>query len=368
MSAVPAPKPVFLRGARAQKGRETMPGRFARRTKGFRAARFLAAVLMAALAAGPGGAASRHDEQRGEAFTDPQKTVPMTKEWAAKPIAYEKTTGRADIVISLEQDVYQTIMPLIDAYAKKTGLKIVTQEGTCGIAAGALARKTVDIGGFCCPPGMEDRFPGLRYHTLGIVGLAFFVHPENPVGDLLTEDLRDLYRGRMHRWSELKTADGRSGPDRTITAIGRLHCQLRPGHWRQLLDNEKLFSPRMQEVGTIPDMIARVAGQRDAVGWEVLSMVDKYKSKGRVKILSVDGHRPDDHEAIRDLRYPFYRTYNITTWEGAGIGNRKARELVDYLTRETEKLDPARFGFVSASRLRKAGWRFSGDELIGEPR
>lgn len=305
---------------------------------------------------------------RGEPFTDPKKHASMPEGWAEKQIVYEEGSDKADIVISLEQDVYQVILPLIREYASKTGLNIMVREGTCGIAAGMLARKSVDMGGFCCPPAQEDRFPGIRYHTLGIVGKAFFAHPENPIDNLTTNDLTDIYRGRVRNWSEIKMKGGRRGPDLTIKAIGRLHCLSRPGHWRLLLDRSDLFSPRMFEVGTIPDMISRVASGRSAIGWEVLSMVDKYKDKGRVKILSVDGFRPNDPEALAVLRYPFYRTYNITTWEGKGVASRKADELAEYLISASERLNPERYGFVPASRLRKAGWRFYGNELVGEPK
>jgi hypothetical protein len=65
----------------------------------------------------------------------------------------------------------------------------------------------------------------------------------------------------------------------------------------------------MFEVGSIPDMISQVAGSREAIGWEVLSMVEKYKDKGMVKILRIDGYSPNDYKALASLKYPFYRTY-----------------------------------------------------------
>lgn len=68
------------------------------------------------------------------------------------------------------------------------------------------------------------------------------------------------------------------------------------------------------------------------------------------------------------MQYPFYRTYTLTTWEGPGIENRRVLELVEYMKKEFDKLDPDRFGFVSARRLMKAGWKFNGDELVGEPK
>jgi ABC-type phosphate transport system substrate-binding protein len=230
-----------------------------------------------------------------------------------------------------------------------------------------LLKKTVDIGGFCCPAGKEDRLPGLKYHTLGIVSKAFFVHSDNPVDSLTVKQLTDIYRGKIYRWSEVKTSAGAPGPNLAIRAIARLHCQLRPGHWRLMLDNDKNFSPRLSEVGSIPDMVAQVGAHRDAIGWEVLSMVERYRNLGAVKTIKVNGLSPVDAEAVASHRYPYYRVYNITTWEGKGLENAKARKLVEYLMKEVEHLDPARFGFVSPDKLRKAGWKFSGDELSGEP-
>ena len=303
---------------------------------------------------------------KGPSFIDPGQTFEMPAEWVKKPIGYERWADKADVSVTLEQDVYQMILPLIQKYAKQQGLKIAVKEGTCGISAGMLARKAVDIGGFCCPPGRQDRLPGLSFHTLGIVAKAFLVHPENPVESISAVELRDIFQGKLYRWSELKTRNGKPGPQWVIRPIGRFHCPLRPGHWRLLLDNQDLFSPRLYEVGSMPDMIAQVSANKGAIGWEVLGMVGHYKNVGKVKPLRIDGYLPTDGNAIATKRYPFYRTYNITTWEGKGVENPRARALVDYLLKEVHSLGPE-FGFVPASKLSKAGWTFKGDELIGEP-
>ncbi len=315
-------------------------------------------------------AASAHESQTGlrdHAFTDPSRHFPMPDDWTTKPITYENGTGQADLVIVMDQDIYFTLLPIIEKFGKDNNIKIVVKEGTCGIAAGMLGRKSADMGGFCCPPGAEDRLPGLRFHTMGIVAKSFFVHPDNPVDRVSSSQLQKIYQGKIYNWSQLTTAQGRRGPDLKIKAVARLHCQRRPGHWRKLLDSDKDFSPRISEVGSIPDMIAQVAASKNAIGWEVLTMVEKNKDKGAVKPVSIDGFRPNDSSVLVSLKYPYYRTYNLTTWEGKGLENKHAGKLVDYMMREFDKLDPDRFGFVSASRLRKAGWKFSGNELIGEP-
>ena len=304
---------------------------------------------------------------RGEVFTDPSYIMPMPEQWIKKAITYEKEAGRADLLIVMDQDIYYTLLPIIQKFGRDNNLKIVVKEGTCGIAAGMLASKTADMGGFCCPAGKEDRLPGLRFHTMGIVAKAFFVNPENPVDNISTSQLRDIYRGKIYRWSELKTSKGTPGPDWKIKAISRLHCQKRPGHWRQLLDSDKKFGPRVFEVGSIPNMINEIAASRETIGWEVLTMQEKNKDIGKIKPISIDGYRPNDSRALASLKYPFYRTYNLTTWEGKGVKNPHAGKLVDYMIKEFEKLNSDKYGFVAVSRLKKAGWKFTGDELTGEP-
>jgi phosphate transport system substrate-binding protein len=341
-----------------------------KKTLRYRSILILRALLFLAFLAGAVAIAHDADQGlRGETFTDPSRQFPMPGDWIDKRIVYEREAERADadLAIVMDQDIYYTLLPIIRKFGKDNNLKIFVKEGTCGIAAGMLEKKSVDMGGFCCPPGAEDRLPGLHFHTMGIVATAFFVHPDNPVDNISSSQLRDIYRGKVVRWSEIKTASGVPGPNWTIKAIARLHCQKRPGHWRQLLETDKEFSPRLHEVGSIPDMIAQVASSRDAIGWEVLTMLDKYRSLGTVKPLRIDGFLPSDSAALADLRYPFYRTYSLSTWVGKQVENKHADQLVEYLKKEFEKLNADKFGFVSQARLRKAGWKFKGDELIGEP-
>lgn len=305
---------------------------------------------------------------RGQTFTNPSIISPMPDDWIKNPIKYEKMAERADLAIVMDQDIYYTLLPTIQKFGKDNKLKVVVKEGTCGIATGMLANKTTDMGGFCCPPGETDRLPGLKFHTMGIVAITFLVHPNNPVDNISTAQLRDIYRGKISRWSELQTKDGKPGPDLAIKTIGRLHCKQKPGHWRQLLDNEVEFSRKMFEVGSIPDMIAQVASSKDAIGWEVLTMVEKHQNLGKVKPLRIDGYQATDSEALKSLKYPFYRTYNLTTWESPATENKQALKLVPFMLKEFEKFNPDRYGFVSVNRLKKAGWKFNGNELVAEPK
>lgn len=305
------------------------------------------------------------DSLKGPSFTSPSRVQEMPAEWVKEPIRHAPEVGRVDLAVTLDQHLYPLFKEHIEKFAAQKGLKVSVSEGTCGITAGKLARKSVDMGGFCCPPGEIDRLPGLRFHTVGVMPVAVIVHPDNPMEDIKLEDARKLFGGKIYLWSELKDGRGRPGPNLKVRPIGRLHCKLRPGHWRLLLDNEDLFSPNLTEVGTIPDMISLVAKTPGAVGYEVPLMVERYAGKGRVKTLKLNGLLPAA-TSLAGGGYPVYRTLNLATWEGKGLENENARALVDYILKEAERLE-GKYGLVSASGLRKAGWKFKGDELVGEP-
>ncbi len=300
----------------------------------------------------------------GPPFSDPSHVESMPEDWQQKPL--QRPAG-FDLAITLDQHLYPALLPLIDDYAAQHHLSIAVQEGTCGISAGALMDRKADIAGFCCPAGSTDRLPGLRFHTIGIASLALITHPTNPLRNLSLEQVRGLFRGHLAYWDQLGIHLPNYPADTLVVAVGRLHCKTRPGHWRLLLSNEDKFSPRLLETSTIPDMISDVAGNPAAIGYEAIWMTRRFADKGKVNMLNVDGVSPLDDAALIAGRYPLYRTFNITTWDSGAAANGQADALVRYLMDNVEKIDP-RYGIVPATRLRQAGWKFHGEELIGEPR
>ncbi|MBF0179195.1 MAG: substrate-binding domain-containing protein [Magnetococcales bacterium] len=302
----------------------------------------------------------------GPAFSDPNQTVPMPEAWVKRGIEYdtEAKKAKADIAITLDQQIFLMLGKQIAEYGKQKGLDIVNQEGTCGISDGFVARKQVDLAGYCCAPDAKQRLPGLKHITLGIAAKVFITHPDNPVNDLTLEQIRKIYLGDYNRWSEIPGLQG--APNRPIHVVGRLHCKARPGHWRLLLDTDNLFTPRMKEVSSIPDMVSEVMAKRDSIGYETFTNILHYQKNPGPKFLRVEGQDPHDQAAIATLRYPIYRTFALTIWEDKAMRNPHVDGLVDFMLEEVEKLGPEH-GFVAVSRLREAGWRFHGEEVMGHP-
>jgi len=323
-------------------------------------------VLLLPLLMGVGTAvAVEHEHGAGHShvagFSDPNRLVQVPDGWEARPIKHLAKHRDADLVIALGQQSYPLFHELIPQYAKAHKLKIVVEQGTCGITSGRLLKKKVDVGAYCCPPGKNDRLPGLKFYSLGISPIALIVNPRNPLQNVSSKQAKQIFNGEVSHWSEIDP-----GNHQLIKPVGRLHCKTRPGHWRSLLKTEDDFSPRLFEVGVIPDMMSQVAHSASSIGWETPMMIDQHQKRGAVKMLNIDGHAPSDIDYVLTGKYPLYRSYTLTAWTTKSKMNDEAIKLIKYLREYVEQIHEE-INFIPVSRLRKAGWKFSGDELIGEP-
>jgi len=311
-----------------------------------------------------GHAYASGDPLRGQPFFDNRdKVVSMPADWVAKNIVHEKALRDADLVITLNQDTYPALKDEVDRYAKANGMKIVMHSGTCGTSAGKLMNKTINSGAFCCPPGDTDRLPGLEYHTIAITAVAVVVNGKNPQDNISLDEARDIFRGKLRHWQDLKTLNALNAP---IATTARLHCKARPGHWTLLLAKQEHFSPTLKEVGVIPDLVAKVAREHNAVSIETPFMVKEFSQPGEVKLLKIDGRSPTDVAYVASGKYPFYRTFNMTTWSQDSGKREQTLKLIHHLRDFIEK-DYQRYSLVPVSMLKAAGWKFAGDELVGEP-
>ncbi len=231
---------------------------------------------------------------------------------------------------------------------------------------GHAKKKSVDVGGFCCPPAVTDRLPGLRFHTLGISPIAILVHKESPIDNLTSAEVRNIFQGRLTHWDEVRGDPKSRAWNLLVQPVSRLHCKFRPGHWRLILDSKDDFSPDIVNVPTAPDMITQVARYPGAIGYEEIWNISRYKQKGSVKFIKIDGNSPLDSEAILSGKYPFYRVHNLTTWSGEGVSHPAVIDLIRFLLGRADRIDPDSV-LIPPGLLRRSGWRFRDDELVGEP-
>lgn len=132
--------------------------------------------------------------------------------------------------------------------------------------------------------------------------LVFFVHKDNPVTQLGLDQVRDIYAGKIARWSEVGGLDVeplvfQSGNSRNRRALAELVMRgqetaplLREEFWD---DDEGRFVSRTAEYRNRPE----------AIGVGFLWQVVRQFSPDEIHILSIDGVPPTP-ETIRSGRYP----------------------------------------------------------------
>ena len=203
-------------------------------------------------------AAESHTESlQGPTFLDHTYIKPMKQEWVDKRVTYDEKNQEADLVLSLGQQTYPALHKLVEEIAERRGINVKIEQGSCGKTAKKIKRKEINIGAYCCPPMKGDRLPGLEFHTVGIAAIGFVTHTSNPLKNISSVEAQNIFRGEYVAWSEVPAAQEIDFTAGAIQPVVRLHCKKRPGHWRHLLKNEDLMSPRLFEVGVIPDKIGR---------------------------------------------------------------------------------------------------------------
>jgi len=296
-------------------------------------------------------------------FSDSNLSIKMhNSHWNKQAITYSKKYKDADLSISLDQQQYPYLLPIIQQFSLQKNKTIAVSDGTCGVSAGKLRRKEIDMGGFCCPPSQFDRLPGLKFHTLGIASLALMANKDVPVKNISIDQAKKIFSGDISSWAEVSQNKANI---LAISPIVRLHCDKRPGHWKLIIPNKTDFSNNALKVGSIPSMLKRTSKVSGAVGYETLWAIDQYKDKEPVKLIKINDIDPKDSIALAKGEYPFYRTFSITTW--GEEAKPLAKELIAYLIQNINTTNSKEHTLVGVDKLKQNGWKFNGDELIAEP-
>jgi phosphate transport system substrate-binding protein len=155
---------------------------------------------------------------------------------------------------------------------------------------------------------------------------VFFVHADNPVDALTSEQIRGIYTKRIVNWKEV------GGRDEKILAFQRpegsgsqtaLELKVMPG--------EKPATPLREEfasgMGGVIQQVAAYKNSREAIGYSFRVFATAMNPEGTIKLLKVDGVAPT-REAIRSGAYPYTVELYAAT---AGTTNPQVPGFLDWL-------------------------------------
>ena len=121
---------------------------------------------------------------------------------------------------------------------------------------------------------------------MAIDGIAVITHTSNTVSDLTSQQLTDIYTGKITNWKDL------GGADEAIVVLGREAGSGTRGAFEELLDVADQCA-YAQELDSTGGVLAKVASTPGSIGYVSLDVVD-----GTVKALSLDGVEPTEENIV----------------------------------------------------------------------
>ena len=258
------------------------------------------------------------------------------------PLTADEFAGE-EIVIGGSRSVSPVIgQKLADAYMKKyPQRKIITHDPT---GSGGAIQGT-DVGvlsvGFTSRPmkeGEKTKFPSLKYHLPIKDGLVFVVSSDVDVKNLSTQQILDIYRGKITNWSEL------GGADAVITVFDRTTATSPKVTLTEILrffPEGFQFGERVIDIGSPDGMDTAVETTPSAIGYTSFGTIKLRNLK--VKMIGLDGVFPTI-ETIRSGTFPLYREMGfVTKGDPSGL----LADFVDYIFSSEGKKIIESSGFIA---------------------
>lgn len=211
-----------------------------------------------------------------------------TQEAAELPLSYD---GAATIGEAL-------LPELISGYERTSGKKFGTV-ALNGSSAGfkAVMEGRVALAGMARSLKSTEKVRNPYYEIIGYDALGVFVHSSNPINALSQKQLKDIFTGKLTRWSEL---GGPDVPIEPVTENAQAQERGTRGAFQEMVLEGAPFT-RTREVDFPRDCVEYVSTHPDAVTYA--SFV--YVMPG-VRLLPLDGSLPSA-ETIRSGEYPLAR-------------------------------------------------------------
>lgn len=191
----------------------------------------------------------------------------------------------------------------ITLFGKNSTLGVGCNAGIKMAKMNAPGRET--FGFVCCPLDQEEiDKEGLIVYPLAIEPIMIIVNESNPVDNLTSQQVRDIFAGKITNWREV------GGNNLPIVVVTRLHCKQRPGNWKTILPDEKAFrqdrislksaDERAEQLRKFPGAVAHAGTTRE------------FNMDDPIKIVRIDGMLPTAQN-LKDKKYPFFRPLSAVT-------------------------------------------------------
>jgi phosphate transport system substrate-binding protein len=230
------------------------------------------------------------------------------------PVETKKTEQKIQIAGSTS--VQPVAQKLADEYNKKhPNVKINVAAGGSGVGITRAKDGTADIGTSSRDLKEEEK-PGLNQFVIGKDGIAIVVNANNPVSDLTTDQIRDIFSGKITNWKEV------GGPDKTINVVTREEGSGTRGAFEEIIMKGTKIKGGAIVQSSAGAIKQTVAQDPDAVGYISLASLSS-----EVKALKISGVAPSE-QTVLDGTYKVQRPFLFLT-KGEPTG--AVKEFIDWV-------------------------------------
>lgn len=210
----------------------------------------------------------------------------------------------------------------------------------------ALALKESDIF-FGAKPSEEqikfakDNGCEFEYTEIGKEGFVFFVHKDNPIDSLTTEEIKKIYSGEITNWKEV------GGRNEEIVAFQRNEGSGSQSMLIRFMDGTPIMEAPREQVNEfmvgIINQVSDYKNKTNSIGFSFRYYMEGIIKNPNVKLLKVDGVEPNV-ENIKEDKYPITTSLYAVTYKDNE--NENVSKLIDWVLSEEGQEIIEKTGYV----------------------
>ena len=164
----------------------------------------------------------------------------------------------------------------------------------------------------------EENQTTFEYTPIGTEAFVFFVHKDNPITNLTTEQIKDIYSGKITNWKDV------GGKNEKIAAFQRNEGSGSQSMLKRFMDDTPITDAPTETVNDlmagIIEQVADYKSKTNSIGFSFRYYVEGIIKNPDIKMISIDGIAPTS-ENIRNGSYPILTPIYAVTYKENQNGN-----------------------------------------------
>ena len=164
----------------------------------------------------------------------------------------------------------------------------------------------------------EENQTTFEYTPIGTEAFVFFVHKDNPITNLTTKQIKDIYSGKITNWKDV------GGKNEKITAFQRNEGSGSQSMLKRFMGDTPITDAPTEMVNDlmagIIEQVADYKSKTNSIGFSFRYYVEGIIKNPDIKMISIDGIAPTS-ENIRNGSYPILTPIYAVTYKENQNGN-----------------------------------------------